>query len=553
MKLGLQARIRHGDRRLPKTATEVDIVFTTPESLDVMLVQGPSFLNRTTVVIVDEIHQLFGSPRGSQLQLLFQRLEELTKHPIQRIALSATIGNPENLAAWLCPARKPASVFSAPSERIVIPTVRWISNTNDLSDFLKVQQANKILAFVTTRRTADDVFLAIRRSVPYQAFVHYSSLSSSHREYVETRFKKTDRGICVATTTLELGIDIGSIEQVLLYDPPYTVSSFLQRVGRGGRRSDENYVVMTATSDIDLLQFITLTELANKGCVETSVPGKPFSVLAQQILSHVCSKHHHRIHENEILDFCTSLDWIQQKEVTEILNDLVSQNYLRYDSDWNNYQMGPKLSEAYNKGTVYSNIEFARGGFRLYSGGRPLATLPLLGNRVRLGATILYAGRYWRIISVSGNELTVEVTGRVADPVRPMWSSGRFAPHSMTLAIGMRQTLVSPPDIFETYNLDSLCRNHAEMLFQRVPPNANPDVIFYEQQAGRHIYYTFSGIVVNLIVQLVLESEGYHCELYRNSGNIAITSDSPLDFRAFSKDPDMFENYIANTGNALQA
>ncbi len=148
-------------------------------------------------------------------------------------------------------------------------------------------------------------------------------------------------GVCVATTTLELGIDIGSIEQVLLYDPPFTVSSFLQRIGRGGRRGPENYALMTASSALNLLQFVTLTGLANRDCVESDVPGEPFSVLVQQILSHVCSKHHHRIRENEILELCAPMDWVQPNDIRELLKALVSQNYLRYDSQSNNYLMGP--------------------------------------------------------------------------------------------------------------------------------------------------------------------------------------------------------------------
>lgn len=539
-RLNLAARIRHGDRHLPSDTIEVDVLFTTPESLDVMLVQGAPFLERTAFVIVDEIHQLFGTPRGSQIQFLLQRLETMTQCSIQRIALSATVGNPEIIAAWLCPGREPATVFLAPSQRTVLPVVRWISTIDNLAAFVKTQRANKILLFVNSRRTADDVFVALRASVPHRVFVHYSSLTRSQREYVEAQFKGTDMGICVATTTLELGIDIGSVEQVLLYDPPTTVSSFLQRVGRGGRRGHENYALMSARSTLDLLQFVALTNLANRGYVESDVPGEPFSVLVQQIFSHICSKHHHRIHENEILELCTPLAWVRPDDVGELLNTLVSRNYLRYDSQWNNYLMGPQLAEAYDQARVYSNIEDARGGFKLYSGGHLLGTLPLPGNSVRLGAVILYAGRYWRVTSISGGRVNVKVSDPVADPVRPMWSSRGLFSTSATLANGMRHTLVSPPDL-GTYDLDESSRYRLETLLQCVSSYAEPGVVWHEQQPGRHIYFTFAGTIVNLALRLLFESTGYDCQLVRNASGIAIVSSTPLNFGAVPQEPRVFE------------
>lgn len=125
---------------------------------------------------------------------------------------------------------------------------------------------------------------------------------------------------------------------------------------------------------------------------------------------------------------------------------------------------------------MYSNIESAGGGFNLYSGGHLLAALPLAGNSVKLGSVILYAGRYWRIISISGSRINVKATDPVAGPVRPMWSSRGLFSTSMTLARGMRQTLLCPPDL-STCDLDESSRHQLETLFQRVPSNAEPESI----------------------------------------------------------------------------
>jgi len=222
------------------------------------------------------------------------------------------------------------------------------------------------------------------------------------------------------------------------------------------------------------------------------------------------------------------------------LNALVSRNYLRYDSQWNNYLMGPQLAEAYNQARVYSNIEDTRGGFKLYSGGHLLATLPLPGHSVRLGSVILYAGRYWRITSISGDRVNVKVSDPVPDPVRPMWSSRGLFSTSATLAHGMRQTLISPPDL-STYDLDGLSRHRMEALFQRASSDAEPEAVWHERLAGRHIYYTFAGTVINLALQLLFQSTGYDCQLARNASGIAIVSSTPLNFGTMPLEKQAFE------------
>jgi len=549
-RLRLAARIRHGDRHLPRSTTEIDVLFTTPESLDVMLVQGAPFLEQVGFVIVDEIHQLFGTPRGSQCQLLLQRLEGRALRSIQRVALSATVGDPQLLAAWLCPGRQPAATISAPGKRRIRPVVRWIRGPDDLAGLVKGERSAKVLVFVNSRRTADDLFLHVRTRLPHRVFVHYSSLSHAQREYVETQFKQADMAICIATTTLELGIDIGSVEQVLLYEPPTTVSSFLQRIGRGSRRGDENYALMTAHSTLDLLRFVALTDLASRGEVESGVSGEPFGVLVQQILSQVCSKHHHRIHEDEILDLCAPLEWVQPDDIRDLLSTLVSRNYLRYDAQWNNYLMGPQLAEAYNQGRVYSNIEDVRGGFKLYSGGHLLATVPLPGDRVRLGAVILYAGRYWRITSIFGGQVNVASTSPVAAPLRPMWSSRGVFGTSLVMARGMRRTLVSPPDL-NVYDLDERSHDRMKALFNRVPADTGVETVWHERQAGCHIYYTFAGTVANLVLQVLFESKGHDCELARNTSGISIVSSDPLNLKAIPPSPQALRALIQQNWQGL--
>lgn len=543
-KLGLKVRIRHGDRPLSKKVSKLDMLFTTPESLDVLLVQEMDFLKQVSIVILDEIHQLFGTTRGSQTQLLLQRIEKFAEQQVQRITLSATIGNPLKLAEWICPGRERASVFISDQKRELQIEIFSSSGEDDLVDLLKTEISNKILIFVNSRKTADDLFLNLNNLVPYKCYIHYSSLSRSQRDYTEKGFKEIDRGICVATNTLELGIDIGSIDKVILFNLPYSVSSFLQKIGRGSRRKRENYALVIASSELEIIQTLALSNLAERGNIEKTICGKPFSVLAQQILSYVCSKKNHRIHENEICGLFNSIEWIQNNHIQYLLNALVSKNYLIYDNQWNNYQMGLNLSELFNKGKIYSNIVNPSGGFRIYSRGNQLATLALSGSRVRLGATILYSGRYWRINSISDNEIRVERGKEVVDPIRPIWSSvGKFI-LSQTLAVGMQEVLVSLPELLKKYNLDLLSHDRIISLSQSIPEDSDQNSILYESYSGHHIYYIFRGTIVNLALLYQFQKAGYDCKLPKKGDGIAITSSVPLDFKALLKEPKQIETFL---------
>ena len=134
----------------------------------------------------------------------------------------------------------------------------------------------------------------------------------------------------------------------------------------------------------------------------------------------------------------------------------------------------------------------------------------------------------------------MKVSDPVPDAVRPMWSSRGLFSTSVTLARGMRQMLVSLPDL-GTYDLDESSRHLMEALFRRAPSDVEPEAVWYEQQPGRHTYYTFAGTVVNLALQLLFQSAGYDCQLARNASGVAIVSSVPLNFGAVSTESEVLE------------
>lgn len=540
--LGLEARIRHGDRVLPTETSAIRILFTTPESLDVLLSKNTSLLNQVKYVIIDEIHQIFGTPRGDQLAFLLQRLEHVVGNCIQRVALSATVGDPAEISRWLCPQREPARVILAPGSRRIVGNCRWMSDLALLRELLRRSEYDKVLCFVNSRRRCDDVYLVLRGLQPYESFVHYSTLEKEQREYVERGFKSAQMAVCVATTTLELGIDIGSIQEVVLVDAPTTVSSFLQRIGRGGRRGQCTYVTLTPQNLLELLRFVAMLQLAEKSQVEAGIAGHPHSVFTQQIFSILAGKRRLRIHADELTEQFGAFSWLNPDRINAVLERLVDQDFLRRDPNWRVYEVGARLEELIDRKQIFTNISGQSAGTPVFHSGRLLAYLPLSPNQIRHGNVILFAGRFWQIASISDRGLTVDIVHPVPNPVRPVWGSkGTFATSSV-LAQGMRDLLLSRPSLGD-HQLDEECASRLEALYNRTANIQQiRDAVWCEQVGAKYVYYTFAGAIENQVLRLIFGENGMSCEPAARAEEIALTSRGRLDFDCL---PDDAEEVVA--------
>jgi len=543
--LGLEARVRHGDRALPAKTRTIRILFTTPESLDVMLSKNAPLLKRTRYIILDEIHQLFGTPRGAQLVFLLPRLERFAGRRIQRLALSATVGDPSEVARWLCPNREPAKVIVAPGGRQIVAQFHWMSRVSLLRQLLSRSEHDKVLCFVNSRRRCDDVYLVLRDLQPFDSYVHYSSLIKEQREYVERGFKSAPMAVCVATSTLELGIDIGSIQKIVLVDAPSTVDSFLQRIGRGGRRGQYTYVTMTPRNLLELVQFVTMLILAENGEVEARTAGHPYSVAIQQIFSILAGKRRLNLHPDELIEQFEPLSWLAPEQIHAILDRLVNREFLRRDPGTRVYGVGPELEELIHRRQIFSNISGQSAGTPVFHSGRLLAYLPLKPNQIRHGNVILFAGRYWRLTGISDRGLTVDLADPVPNAVRPVWGSrGAYATSSL-LAQGMRDLLLSQPNLSD-HQLDPECTRQLAGLYDLTAGLQQvEDVVWCERTNDKYIYHTFAGAIENQFLRLIFADNGMPCEPVRQAEGVALESKGPLDFDCVPDDPDMVADTVA--------
>ncbi|MBF6301576.1 DEAD/DEAH box helicase [Nocardia amamiensis] len=272
-----------------------DILLTTPESLESMLVSesvdAGELLGEVRAVVVDEVHAFAGDDRGWHLLAVLARLETLLGRRLQRVGMSATVGNPDELLGWLQggsagPGRVLAPVVSgnAVVPEITVDSVGSVENAAKVISALHLGE--KRLVFVDSRRVAEELGTELRRR-SVTTFLSHSSLSAAERRESEQAFAEARDCVIVATSTLELGIDVGDLDRVIQINAPRTVSSFLQRLGRTGRRpgTTRNCLFLGIT-DQAVLDTLGMLRCWSSGWVEPVVaPPQPRHIAAQQLLA----------------------------------------------------------------------------------------------------------------------------------------------------------------------------------------------------------------------------------------------------------------------------
>lgn len=295
--VGLRRFVWHGDvgdgpkRRFVKEPAE--ILMTTPESLEVMLVSPRSPVARLfkdlRLVVIDEVHALAGTDRGAHLMSVIERLAPSSQNDIQRVGLSATVGNPDQILAWLKGSSTREGVVVDPPK---VPAKRELfvglhGSVGALADEAAARAVGKKSLFFCQSRSLTETLADRMRGRSIDVFVHHSSVSLEERRAAEERFAHGTNACIVCTSTLELGIDVGDLDLVFQANAPSTVSSFMQRMGRTGRRAGSAPNTTFLCEDPEaVLQDVALIELAREGWVErVAKQERCWPVLVHQLLA----------------------------------------------------------------------------------------------------------------------------------------------------------------------------------------------------------------------------------------------------------------------------
>ncbi|MFD1577701.1 DEAD/DEAH box helicase [Ramlibacter ginsenosidimutans] len=475
---GIRSAVRTGDtpaaerermRRKPP-----HILVTTPESLYILLgsQSGREMLGSVKSVIIDELHAVAGSKRGSHLMLSLERLEALCERPPVRIGLSATVKPLDEMARFLLGHRDdPVAIIDAGHVRerdlalemprsplgAVMATEVWDELYDRLADL--VHQHRTTLIFVNQRRTAERVtrHLAERLGEEHVA-AHHGSLAREHRLQAEERLKNGELKALVATSSLELGIDIGDIDLVCQLGSPRSINAFLQRVGRAGHAIGaipKGRLFPLALDD--LLESAALLAAVDRGELDRiRVPQRPLDALAQHIVAETASRDwpldalYERLRKAQPYGELTLKVF---EQVVQMLADGYSTRrgrrgaYLHYDAvnRMLRARRGARLAAVTNAGVIPDQFDYdvvlQPEGHRVGTLNEDFAFESLPGDIFQLG------NASYRIVKVETGKVLVE-DARGQAPSMPFWlgeSLGRTEElcESISLLLDTADTLLA--------------------------------------------------------------------------------------------------------------
>ncbi|HSF27638.1 MAG TPA: DEAD/DEAH box helicase [Nitrosopumilaceae archaeon] len=294
----LSIQIRHGDTtqsaRKKITESPPDILITTPETLLILLTQKKILdaLSELEWIIIDEVHELLGNERGSQLSLSLERLQLNSKQEITRVGLSATVGNTEESAKFIVGTKRKCKIIQDNSIRKYDVEVKYIDGTiSDVVDHIieyvtKNHPNSPVLLFTNTRGESEYLASILREKTTLRVELHHGSLSQEIREETEETLRQGRPGIIVCTSSLELGLDIGSVELVIHYGSPRQVSKLIQRIGRSkhNRDSSAKGLIITNNPDDEFEAYAILERVKEKSIEDQIIHEGALDVLAHHLV-----------------------------------------------------------------------------------------------------------------------------------------------------------------------------------------------------------------------------------------------------------------------------
>jgi len=424
--LGLSVGVRHGDtpmgERRKQALSPPDLLITTPETVQALFMgkRLRKHLAQVRFVIIDEIHELAGSKRGAQLAVALERLHVYAGE-FQRIGLSATVGNPEDIARFLCGAR-PFSVVSVPVAKQLDITVKFVGDnfqqqTEALSKALKRQGST--LVFVNTRVTAEALGHALYEHGDVE--VHHGSLSKEVRIDAEERFKSGEIRTLICTSSMELGIDIGRVDHVIQFGSPREVARLVQRIGRAGHQLNTiSRGTILATSFDDLLESLVIAKKARANEIEKVVPHRNAAdVLANQVAAIAVEYGEiERVKIREILER-TAIFTGCGTLLDDVCRQMEEHRLIRID--------GSRVV------TTARARRYLAGNLSMIHDERKVPIFDMVSRRtvgsldesfvvgwVHTGVVFITKGQLWRVIEIADGKLTVEPAKKAMGEL-PSW------------------------------------------------------------------------------------------------------------------------------------
>lgn len=453
----------HGDA--PQSAKQAvvrnpqGIALITPESIEALLVRRPerarALFQDIDFIVVDEVHAFLNSVRGLHLRSLIGRVSAISRKRPRMVGLSATVGDPLAAAAWLNP-ENPSSVdivaSTAGSPEVKLSIRSYVDPEELLDadqlegevvdgdapqkialdyiadDIFGAAKGHNNLVFAGSRRRVEALTDRLRRRAEKmrmhnEFFAHHGSLSKELREPLEKRLKEGNLPTTgVATTTLELGIDVGSIRTVFQIGAPRSMSSLRQRLGRSGRREGSPAIlrmfvrekeISPKTHPLDRLRLNVVAAAASillLGRKYVEKPGTPkgaATVALQQTLSLIAERQGSTVAELYKTVCSGPLSVVTQSEYVALLRHMTREEKLLEQAPDGTVMLGQKGERIVGSKDFFAIFETDEE-WRVVADGKSVGTLPMT-NMAKVGGFIAFAGQRWRIETVDLNSKVIEV------------------------------------------------------------------------------------------------------------------------------------------------
>jgi len=524
--LGVSVSVRHGDTSQSERARQAKkapmLLITTPETLQSILPTktiGVALKNVGTVVI-DEIHELYHSKRGAQLSLALERLEELAPG-FQRIGISATVGDPERISKFLCGSRACEVASVDYKKQMSIQVELPHEHSKKLDNFIEkfgldgnaaarleriaehVMDSNSTLIFANTRQIVESLgnrLINLDKVEPFGGIgVHHSSLDRKERVDMEDAFKAHRIKSIIATSSLELGIDIGHVDLVVHYGSPRQALRAIQRIGRSGHtEKGTSRGAIIAASMIDTIESLAICGNVSAGILERfNVHENALDVLANQVCGIALDKGVCTASDiHRIVTRAFTYSRLDAKALNELLTFMGVQRMIGFDGKV--VSSGPRTRMYY-----YSHLsvipDTQRFIVRDMATNRIISSLDekFVASSVDENSVFITKGLPWKVISIDENTITVEPSSDLEAAV-PDWS-GEDIPVSKSVTQAVFALLNDTSRIEGAGSASAALKEEVKEFVGRQNEVGLPgqSELFVEQAEGYKILYTGLGTLAN--------------------------------------------------------
>jgi ATP-dependent Lhr-like helicase len=588
--IGIEASVRHGDTSQYERKLQVEfppsLLITTPETLQAILPgkRIREHLKNVKWVVIDEVHEIADSKRGVQLSLALERLREICKD-FQVIGLSATIGSPEKVAKFISP-NKPVEIIKAifpkgmeikvvypkpePQDKKISEKIFASPETAARLRFIMdlIKKSRSVLTFTNTREFAEILASRIKAiDKKFPVGVHHSSLSREIRIKTEKEFKQEQIKSIISTSSLQLGIDVGSVDLVLQYMSPRQVTQLIQRVGRSGHeveRAAKGIIVSTDEDDIFESAVIARKAL-NEELEELKFHENSLDVLAHQIvgLAHDFGKIELK-KAYEIVKRAYPYRNLSFSEFLEVCKQLQQLGLIFFDNEIKKRKRG--FEYYFTQLSTIPDVKQYKIFNSLDNSFVGVLDEEFVALHCEIGSSFIVKGEAWRVLDVKGDKVIVEPTLDIEAAI-PAWEGELIpVPFEVSQEVGRLRSLIASiiiekgeeetiKKLLELYPIDkNSAKKMVETIKKQLKYGIVPDdkTILIEDYENTVIIHCCFGSLVNetlgrLISALLiprigsvgLKTDPYRIILQLQNKNLELIKEI-----IFSTNPEFLKNYL---------